>query len=200
MTQEQKDKIAKVYALATQGVDGEKDAAKTLLDKLIKKYNLSDDALASIQMCNYSFKYNNMMEVWLIEQLHKYFLPEKDINGYRATLNRRDVVLKLEYIDYVTIESAYEYFRRHMNTQFKKTCLPLIKRCKSTKTRNKRREELQQMFFSKYVYESKIYLPNQLRTVDLNQLSGKELKDRQRLQNIEGGQFNTQVTTGLYLE
>ncbi len=200
MTQEQKDKIAKVYALATQGVDGEKDAAKSLLDKLMKKYNLSDDALATIQQRSYSFKYANMMEVWLIEQLHLYFPPEKEVNGYRATLNRRDIVLKLEYIDYVTIESAYEYFRRHMNAQFKKTCLPLIKRCKSTKTRNQRREVLQHMFFSRYVYESKIYLPNQITTVDLNQLSGKELKDRERLQNIEGGQFNTQVATGLYLE
>lgn len=200
MTNEQKEKIAKVYELVNRGVEGEREAAKKALDRLMKKYKLSDQDLATIHLKKYSFKYANQMELWLLQQLHKYFLPNKELIAYRDTWNKRELVISLEYIDYVTIETAYEYFRRHMNAQFKELCLPEINRCRKAKTKNKRREELQSIFFSKYIYKSKIYHPEQIEKVDLSKLSDKEYNDRMKLEGIQGGQFNQQVTTGLFLE
>lgn len=199
MTTEQQDKIAKVYELVNKGVQGEKEAAKKGLDRLMKKYSLTEFDLSTIHLKEYGFKYSNQMEIWLLIQLHKYFLPEKKINAFRDLRGKKELVLKLEYIDYITIETSYEYFRRHMNTQFKALCLPEINRCRKVKTRNKRRQELQDLFFSKYVIKSKIYNPDQVVSVDMSKLSEKEYSDRMKLENIKGGIFHNQVTTGLFL-
>lgn len=200
MTQEVKDKIAKVYELVKNGVQGEKEAAYKALDRLMKKYNLNENDIKTIHLKEYGFKYSNNMELMLLIQLHKYFLPEKKVTAFRDTWGKKELVLKLEYIDYMTIEMAYEYFRRHMNSQFKSICLPEINRCRKLKTKNKRRQELQDLFFSQYVLKSKIYNPDQIKQVDLSKISDKEKSDRMKLQNITGGIFYNQVTTGLFLE
>lgn len=199
MTQDQKDKIAKVYELVNRGEMGEKEAAKKALDKLLKKYNLSEEILKEIHISKYTFTYSNMMEIQLLEQLHAYFLPDKDLKGYLSNLNRRAMVISLEYMDYVVLETAYEYFRRHMNAQFKKICLPEINKCRKAKTKNKRRSELQKLFIGRYIIVSKIYLPDQVQNVDLSKVSDKERIDRLRMKQVEGGEYNQQVTTGLLL-
>ena len=200
MKQEVKDKIAKVYELVNKGVQGEKEAAKKALDRLMKKYNLTEIDIKTIHLKEYGFKYSNKMELKLLIQLHKYFLPEKKVSAFRDTWGKKELVLKLEYIDFITMEMAYEYFRRHMNSQFKSICLPEINRCRKLKTKNKRRQELQDLFFSQYVLKSKIYNPDQLKKVDLSKLSDKEYHDRMKLEKVKGGIFHNQVTTGLFLE
>ena len=87
-----------------------------------------------------------------------------------------------------------------MNAEFRKFCLPLIAKCRTTKTKNKRRAELQKTFFSQYVMKSKIYHEHQIEKIDLSKLSNKQYSDRKRLSEIEGGKYHTQLTTGLYLE
>ena len=200
MTQEVKNKIAKVYELVNRGEAGEKEAAKKALDKLMKKYDLSDDDINSLKLSQYRFKYSNTLEMWLLSHIISYFLDDKEVSGFRRTLGVREVVLSLEYLDYVIVSSAYEYFRRHMMDQYKKKVLPQVKRCRSIKTRNARRAELQRVFFSQYVIVSRLYRPDQIKTVPSSSLSEKERKQRASLEGVEGGQYNTQVTTGLYLE
>lgn len=200
MTDDVKNRIAKVYELVNRGVDGEQAAARIALDKLMKKYNLDASDIEFITVKKYSFKYSNNMDLMLLSQLLNFFLKGKEVNAYRHTDGIREVRMPLEYIDFVLISSSYEYFRRHMKAQYKKLCANQVNRCRTTKTKNKRRAELQDIFFRKYVVASKIYHPEQIETVDTSKLSEKERKDRMRLAGIEGGQYSTQVTTGLYLE
>ena len=87
-----------------------------------------------------------------------------------------------------------------MNSQFRKFCLPKVKLCRSVKTKNKRRSELQNVFFGQYVIKSEIYNPEQVRSRDMSKMSNREYDNLNDLSNIEGGKYHTQVTTGLYLE
>lgn len=87
-----------------------------------------------------------------------------------------------------------------MNREFKKHCVPLIKKCRTAKTKNERRANLQKTFFGQYVVKSRIYNDDQIQTVDMSERSEKERRDYERLAKIQGGSYSTQVTTGLYLE
>lgn len=197
MNTEIKDKIAKVLELANRGIDGEKEAAKTALNRLMKKYNLSDEDLSKIKFQKYFFKYKTNIDKMLFLQLIEYFFKGQNFRIFQNNNNGKDFQIEMEYLDYVTLSCSYEYFRGHAATQFKAFCLPHIKRCRTTKTKNAKRAELQEAFFSKYVMASKIYHPEQLIQIDYSKMSDKErestFKRDNVLANIEGGQYHTQV-------
>lgn len=197
MQNEIKDKIAKVLELANRGIEGEKDAAKKALDRLMKKYGLSDEDLSRIKLKNYFFSYKTNIDMMLFQQLVSYFFREKHFSGDRRTYPKKEIRLEMEYLDWVTLDSSYEYFRRHAAAQFKEFCLPHIKRCRSTKTKNAKREELQTAFFSKYVIASNIYHQDQIKQIDHKDMSSKEReishKRAQILGEVQGGQYHTQV-------
>jgi hypothetical protein len=113
---------------------------------------------------------------------------------------KREIVVRLEYGDWALLDCAYEYYRRHMKAQFKKLCSPQINRCRKAKAKDRRRKELQQLFFSQYVIASKLYKENELVRLDTEAMTRKECADRLILQGIEGGDYKTQLNKGLYLE
>ncbi|RKE90033.1 DUF2786 domain-containing protein [Epilithonimonas arachidiradicis] len=197
MNNEIKDKISKVLELVNQGVDGEKDAAKNALNRLMKKYNLSDEDLANIKMKHYFFKYKTNLDMMLFQQILSYFFPGQNFRVVRYTAAKKELRIELEYLDWVTLDSAYEYFRRHAAKQFSDFCLPHIKRCRTTKTKNAKRAELQDAFFTKYVIASKIYHPDQVTERRYSDMSNKEIEALNKraaiLGNVEGGQYHTQV-------
>lgn len=201
MDNQLKDKISKIYELVQRGAtEGEKTAAESALNKLLKKHNLTEEFIKNMHIKKYSFKYATKLDLDLFIQLHGYFFEGKEFNASKSTLGGKTIYMSFEYLDWVLFSSAYEYFKRHMNAEFKKHCVPLVKKCRSTKTQNTRRAKLQEIFFSQYVMKSKIYHQKQIGKVDLSTLSEKERVDREKLQQIEGGSYATQVTTGLYLE
>lgn len=201
MTPELKYKLKKVYALVKQGAtEGERAAAEKALEKMLDKYNLTGVDLESLDKDWYYLTYTTDMEIWLLDRLFKTLLGEYPADAGRLPY-RKKIGAKLTYLDWITISSAYEYFRRHMKAQWVKYCAPNLKRCRTTKSRNARRKELQEVFFSKYAIASNMYRPAELTTVELSKLSKKEAADRIRLsQQVEGGKYNVQVTNGLLLE
>lgn len=201
MNDQLKDKLSKIYELVQRGAtEGEKVAAELALNKLLKKHNLTEEFIKTMHLKQYSFKYATKLDLDLFMQLYKYFFEGKEFNAAKSTCGGKTIYMSFEYLDWVLFSSAYEYFKRHMNSEFKKFCVPLIKKCRSAKTQNARRAKLQQLFFSEYVMKSKIYHPKQIGKVDLSKLSEKEKADRERLEQIQGGSYTTQVTTGLYLK
>lgn len=198
MTDEIKNKIAKVYELVKRGEQGERQAAEKALDRLLKKYNLSAEEIAKIHLKMYKFKYTSDLDKMLLCQLLTYFFEGKYKKYTLYTGDVREIGIEMEYLDYVQIECAYEYFKRHMNQQWREFALPLVKKKRTTKTKNKRRKELQDVFFSKYIISSKIYLERQVG--DGSNYTQKELEDLYALSGVQGGKFNQQVSTGLYLE
>lgn len=198
MTEEIRQKIAKVYELVKRGVEGEQQAAEKALERLLKKYNLSAEEIEKIHLKMYRFKYSSELDKRLLFQLLYYFFENKYNSHTLYTGDVREVGIKMEYLDWVQVECAYEYFRRHMNQQWKEFALPLVKKKRTTKTKNNRRKELQAVFFSKYILKSKIYHEKQLS--DGRNPTEKELVDLCALNGVQGGTYNNQVTTGLYLE
>jgi hypothetical protein len=204
ITPELKQKLAKVYELVNRGAtDGEKTAAKKALERLMEKHGIREEDLDNLKKGKFFFKYSSDLDLWLLSRLVHFFIdnPDEVINGgYRSSYGGKDVCFWLTYLDSVTIECAYGYFKRHMNAQWKKFCLSNLRRCKTTKSRNKRRKELQNVFFDRYIIASHLYDPKRLVAVNWDDLSKQEQKDRVKLSEIEGGKYNRQMTSGLLIE
>lgn len=195
-----KDKLAKVYALVQQGSAGEKQAAKAALDRLMKKYNINDEYVKTINERFYKFTYSLELDKYLMSRLIKFLLRKDDIPAYVDTNGKRAIVLKLEYLDWVTLDCAYDYFRKHMRGEYKRLVTPQVNRCRTAKTKKARKEQLEDIFFSKYVIASKLYDENEVKRIDLSDISEAERKQRASLAGVQGGSYNVQVQSGLYLE
>lgn len=201
MNDKVKEKLTKVYELVKRGVAGERQSAEKMLKKLLEKYNISEDELNSIDEKNYYFKYASNLDEWLLIQLIEYFFKEKNYKLYRIKDSGvKEIAVQMPYLDWVTLDSAYGYFKPHLNQQWRKHGLPVVNRCRTTKTKNKRREEMQQTFFGLYIIRSGIYRPEQKNSNSLKSLTEEEIKRLTMLFGVEGGKYNQQVTTGLYLE
>lgn len=81
-----KQKILKIYELAEKGVAGERDAAKLALDRLMKKHNLTEEALSSLKLRRYTFKYASELDLNLFVQLMYYFLGKKNIRFLKVLM------------------------------------------------------------------------------------------------------------------
>ena len=196
-----KENITKVYELVKRGIAGDQQSAEKMLKKLLEKYNISEDELNSIDEKEYYFKYASNLDEWLLIQLIEYFFKEKKFKLYRIKDSGvKEIEIQMPYLDWVTLDSAYGYFKPHLNQQWRKHGLPVVNRCRTTKTKNTRREEMQQTFFNLYIIRSVIYRPEQKNSNSLKSLTEEEIKRLTMLYGVEGGKYNQQVTTGLYLE
>ncbi|RKR83218.1 hypothetical protein BDD43_3420 [Mucilaginibacter gracilis] len=201
MTPEQKEKLKKIYELVKRGsTEGERAAAEKALDKMLEKYNMKGVDLDSLDMDWYGLSYTTDLELSLMERLIKTMLGDypKDIG--RMQKGSKTIHMRVTYFDYITVSSAYEYFRRHMKLQWQKFAAPHVAKCRTTKTKNARRKQLQDVFFNKYAIASNFYKPEELQPVDWDSLPKKEQQDYIKLHKVEGGTYNVQVTNGLLLE
>jgi hypothetical protein len=202
ITDELKEKLAKIYALVNKGAtEGERQAAKHQLDKIIAKYGIGEDMLADLHLKTYYFKYKTMVEKLLIMRLLNFFVPNDSKTIYYRTWNGtkavKEVCYSLTYTDFVTIECSYEYFRRHMNVQYKKLVSPQLVKFRKAKTRNARREVLDDLFFQKYIIASGLVDQSELTTAEVND---KNIGDYLLMSGVEGGQYNKQMGRGLLIE
>ena len=204
MTDQQRQRVAKIYALVDRGsTPGEKQAARHALDRMMKKYNITDEMLRDIEKRQYQFKYSSDLDHWLLIRLVRFYFDADEIlkDAYINTWGKREIVMKLKYVDWVTLECSYEYFRRHMKAQWKMTCAPIVARCRKAKTRNNKRKKLQGTFFDQYIFKSKLYLDDEnIRKVSLMSMTNEEAARYEAVDGLEGGQYNRQVTSGYLLE
>ena len=188
-----RDRIAKIRELATRGIDGEKKAANIALDKLLKKYNINPAAVDVIINKQYFFKYSTELDIRLFLQLLEYFFKDRDFEVYKHTYGKREMSLRLEYLDYITISCAYEYFKRHMSQEWRKFSSDVIRKKRKPKTKNKLRSDLQEVFFPQYIIKSGIYHPEQRKETGIEDMSETQLEHYRRLMDIQGGQYHAQL-------
>lgn len=194
MTQELKEKLAKLYEMVQRGAtDNEKDVARKLLDKLLAKHNLEDIDPSMLDKERHYFTYTSSTEVQLFLRLVA-FLLELDYQTVCSSIrSRRRLIALVSYSDYITLEASYEYFRRHMKAQWERFCAPELAKCRKAKTRNAKRKQLQAAFEAEYFLKSGLYKASEIRTV---KLSGAALVNRNKVAGVEGGQYRTQVNSG----
>lgn len=191
MTEELKQRIEKIYELVNRGAtEGERAAARKALDRLMKKHNLSDDVLQDVGLRDYRFTYSTELEINLFIRLWRIMLRQSDTIR-QDNWGKRNLIVKLNYADYVLLDCAYEYFRKHMKAQYNKTVLPELRKCRKAKTKSKRRKELSDIFFSRYVIKSNLYDQKEIATVQFK--TDKQWEDHRKMQGIEGGDFKKQV-------
>jgi hypothetical protein len=186
-----RERLSKVYALFTNGAtDGERQAAKVALDKILDKYNITEAELANINLKRYWFTYTSQLEVLLLILICKQCCGIESYMGKDKSC--RSICLDLTYLDWVSIESMYEYFRRHMKKEWLLHSKTAIAKCRKTKTKNEMRRVLQDKFFSIYISRSSLY-----REKDFTQTkaTATEYELARHFTTVEGGNFNKQVIT-----
>lgn len=198
-----KDKLTKIYELVNHGAtEGERQAAKSALDRMLSKFNLTEADLISINTNPYIFKYSNSREMYLLSVIKNLFL-DKETKAFRRSLKVneggknlirvREIVIITTYAEWVQIECAYEYFRRHMNQQWKSVVVPILKNYKGNKLAQKnKRTKIEKDFMSDYLLKSKLYRPEHLVKVEL---SAKRIREKHAIRGIEGGNYTTQITS-----
>lgn len=204
-----KRQIANLLTLAERGAtEGERKAARKAMERLISKYDLDVSKLDEITREEYTFSWTSYLEADLFTYICMYFLERDDfmveVRNYRKTNSgyeeARVLAVTLDRLEYITIECAYEYFRRHMKKEYKRLVTPQVKRCRKAKTRKAKKAKLEPVFFERYIIASKLIKQDEIKKRDLTKLSNAELERLVSMVGIEGGEFNQQVGNGLYLE
>lgn len=196
-----REKLSKVYLLVQFGSEGEKQAAAAALDRLMKKYDIPESELATIAEKDFRFTYSTKLDLALFLRLIYVLFPDKTFRPVKYVgCGKKQTGLRMEYLDYVALESSYEYFRRHMKAEYKRIVAPKVSRRRTAKTRNQTKAELDQLFFDQYTIASGLYREGDVRQLSASEMSKKELRQRIGMQGIKGGKCRTQVTTGLYLK
>lgn len=122
-----KERLLKMYALATEGVDGERDAAQRLLDENLKKYGLNiTDLIGSDSEVNeiYWFAVKDKYQRRLLEQLYGVFIvKDNQYSVYSHKALRYNVGLKMTKSQNVELTLMYDFYL----TQWKKEIEKIIK-------------------------------------------------------------------------
>jgi hypothetical protein len=193
-----REKLSRIYSLVNKGAtEGERNAAKLALDRILKKYNLDESVLQNIDLKQYSFRYSTNNERILIISIVEMFSENKESLRWKTWT--KEVVGTFTYYEWISIESSFEYFRRHMKMQWIKVVKPNLDRCRKVKTRKKLREELDFIFIDRYLIASNLVDEKKLITIKASEMSQAEITKRLSLQGIEGGQYNKQILRGLLL-
>lgn len=190
------DKIRKVKALIERGAtDGEKAAARKALERLSKAHNFAIEQDGSV-MNTYKFFYTMVIDMELADRIIIYFDLDVIPKG-RYTRPTRSFFIRMDIDDHVIFDCAYGYFKPHMAAQWRKNVTPILKRCRTAKSRKARQERIERRFMAQYLLKSGL-ITNKDLTFDAP--SSKELNEVKALRGIEGGNYNQQLNTGLYLD
>ena len=118
--------VRKVKRLADKGVGGESDAAKIKLQKLYKKYNLSDDDFVELQESyNRYFIIRHSYDKKLLSNLICMVLETPTFNCGESNNTMR---VKLTDEQYNNIDHAYEYYQKMFDDYSKYLMQAIISR------------------------------------------------------------------------
>lgn len=195
-----REKLSKIYELVQSGATaGEQAAARNALDRIVSKYNLTDEDLNNINLKEYVFKYASKMEKTLMVAIVRVFLnngPSRTtICTYCNNTCKRvkEFRIRLTYLEFVTVESAYGYFRAHMKHQWKMSVQHEISRCRSIKRAEQIREQLFTPFMSKYLIGSNLYLPEDVESRPYKDQNEYNLYNK--VARVQGGNYHRQIIT-----
>lgn len=113
-----KERLKKIYNLSLKGVGGEREQAQAILDKLLKKYELSlDDIDDEDTAYDYELKYHREEQLRILHQtIYKVLNSTDEIYDIRYTssgrLCRNRMVVHCTAIQKVEIEFLFDFYKR----------------------------------------------------------------------------------------
>lgn len=185
-------KMAKILELCKWGATpGEKQAAKEALNRILSKYKIDESQLTNVLFNNYRFTFSSRLEKTLLACIIDIMISRGVACCVQTGVKR--IMASLTYSEWVTVECAYEYFRRHMKAEYKKHVAPQLAKCRKAKTRRELKQKLEQIFISNYIIASGLVKQESIQQIDPKQLSTEEYKLRCKLADVQGGQYKQQV-------
>lgn len=111
------ERLKKLRALALGGVGGEKEQAQAILDKLMKKYDISFDDLDEDILNNYEFEYHGKEQESLLRQtIYKVTNSKSSMWGLRYTHSGRKCKTQLggqcTAAQKVEIDFLFDFYKR----------------------------------------------------------------------------------------
>lgn len=174
-----KGRLKKLYALALRGVDGEKEQAQAILDKLLKKYNVTFDNLDDEVEREYELEYHGKEQKRILMQVIYKVTDSKDAFYHlRYSQSGRICGTRLGVVCTATQKAEIEFLFNFY-----------------VRLWEKEKEALLQAFFQKHKIfgnlkdgeSGKEFSPEELLKLELMM---KGLSDEQPLKQIEGGRNN----------
>lgn len=121
-----KNRIRKIHALASGGIDGEKANAEDMLDKLLRKYGFDiNDILDDKQRTFYEFGYKTKRECELL--IHVYMKIRPEIETCQHYPRNRKVKLELSRSEYVEVKIMWNAYKKELQEQLEITFLAFLK-------------------------------------------------------------------------
>ena len=113
------EKLLKIKRLADEGFDGEAEAAKYQLEKLMKKYEMTLDDLMGIKKTSRTFKVPKAMTQLFIQVVASVISERyKDMWSYRGASTTK--YIDLTDIEYVDIEQMWSFHSKQLKKELAK--------------------------------------------------------------------------------
>ena len=112
-----KERLRKILALVKGGVEGEKEAAKFLLNKLLKEYQVKLEDIEEEEVNDYCFKYRSVLERRLMHQIYWSVTSSKD--GYFLQ-SSKEFVCSLTEVQKVIFTDLKEFYLREYRVEKKR--------------------------------------------------------------------------------
>jgi hypothetical protein len=107
-------KLAKILELAERGVGGERKNAQFILEKLLRKHNLSlkDIAKNHEEKKAYRwFPYKTKYDKRLLFQIYVSITKSKTVK-FRQGRGRKEIAFEMTELDLIELEEAYKYYKK----------------------------------------------------------------------------------------
>lgn len=173
-----KERLLKMYRLATDGVDGEKETAQRMLEANLAKYGLTMDDLIEVENKKeiYWFTVKDKYQRNLLSQLFGvYICKDMHVSTYSNKLRKYNVGMKLSKSEYIELQMMYDFY------------LPLWK-----KELDKQKEVLFLAFISKHGIA--------LQGSNVSEMTEEEIKLARRassmMDDLEDVSFKKQIGNG----
>lgn len=103
--------LKKIRALAEAGVDGEKDNARELLEKLMYKYGIDEVNISDEKLEMHNFRFHNNWDKWLLQRIIKKVAADRDLYVYKGGPGSRTTyACACTETEAIQIQLEYEFY------------------------------------------------------------------------------------------
>ena len=117
MAENIKQKLRKIMELANRGVDGERSTARTMLERLLKEYELTVEDLTTDEIRKYKISYYAAYEKKLLFQILFHVTQRKTLEYWTAGKGNTWITVELTPIQYHTVMDYWKTYRKPLRDQ-----------------------------------------------------------------------------------